>query len=69
MAGLKESARDADVRPGPGVRQEILIAPDGSVDFPWIAPDATPLVLELWREHAGGKDFPVKVIQGKIFCG
>ena len=53
----------------PDVRQEIHITPDGGIEFPWVAPPATELVLALWKEHRPDRAFPVRVLHGHIYCG
>ena len=49
--------------------QEILIKDDGNVEIPWITPQASRLVLELWEELNNGKSFGVTVRFGNIYCG
>jgi hypothetical protein len=50
------------------VTQELIIHPDGSVEFPWISPAASQLILAVW-EAINREPFPVKVISGQLYCG
>jgi len=55
--------------PGRPVHQEIEITPDGKLFIPWITPEATPLVLAIWRDQMPETEFPVEVVTGRIYCG
>ena len=57
------------VPPGRPVQQEIEITPDGKLFIPWITPEATPLVLAIWRDQMPETEFPVQVVTGRIYCG
>ena len=48
--------------------QELIIRPDGSVEVPWMSPQASELVLEI-NKILSTKPFPVKVLSGLIYCG
>ncbi len=48
--------------------QALIIKPDGSVEVPWISPQASELVLEIYQ-RLSAKPFPVRVLSGKIYCG
>jgi hypothetical protein len=52
----------------PAVEQELVILPDGRVEIPWITPEATRLVLAVWRS-VSDQPFPVRVISGNLYCG
>lgn len=52
----------------PAVEQEVMILPDGRVEIPWITPEATRLVLAVWRA-VSDEPFPVAVISGNLYCG
>ena len=60
------------IPPGPGspaeYSQVMIIKPDGSVEVPWITPQATVLVLEIYN-ILNQKPFPAKVLKGNIYCG
>jgi hypothetical protein len=49
--------------------QEILIRNDGSVEIPWITPQASNLVMDLWKHFNKEEPFPVTVLSGHIYCG
>ena len=53
----------------PEILQEILIRKDGSVEIPWITPQASSLVMDLWKHFNKGEPFPVTVLSGHIYCG
>ena len=69
---------DAEKRNSPKIRseiskeqsidQEIVIRPDGRVEIEWITPEATRLVLEVYRV-VSAEPFPVRVISGNLYCG
>ena len=48
---------------------EIIINADGSLWIPWFSPEATGLVVELWRACMPGWEFPVGGANGNIYCG
>ncbi|MGE5257090.1 MAG: hypothetical protein ACM3KE_10480 [Hyphomicrobiales bacterium] len=50
------------------VVQEMIILPDGRVELPWITPEATCLVLAVWRAFSD-EPFPVRVLSGNLYCG
>ncbi len=50
------------------ISQALIIKPDGSLEVPWISPQASELVLEIYH-ILSVKPFPVKVLSGKIYCG
>ena len=52
----------------PAVEQELVILPDGRVEIPWITPEATRMVLAVWRA-VSDQPFPVRVISGNLYCG
>ena len=58
----------ARIAEGPAVVQELVIRPDGRVEIPWITPEATPLVLAVWRA-VSDEPFPVGVLSGNLYCG
>ena len=49
--------------------QEILITKEGHVVIPWIKPEASRLVLDLWESFNKKESFPVTVFSGHIYCG
>ena len=55
-------------RGGP-VYQEIIIRGDGKVVIPWVAPQASNLVVDLWRQFYGSSPFPVRALTNHIYCG
>ena len=71
--GKKRNANSNEaVPPGPDSPDErpqtLIIRPDGSVEVPWISPQASELVLEIYHKLSA-KPFPVRVLSGKIYCG
>jgi hypothetical protein len=50
------------------IEQELIILPDGRVELPWITPEATGLVLAVWRA-VSDEPFPVRVLSGNLYCG
>jgi len=50
------------------ILQEIIINKNGDLEFPWITPKATSLILCLW-EFNSGMSFPITVLSGNIYCG
>lgn len=50
------------------ILQEIIINKNGDLEFPWITPKATSLILCLW-EFNSGNSFPITVLSGNIYCG
>ena len=69
---MSEEVKDNESNaPSPSrpVEQEIEIGPDGQLYIPWIAPEATQLVLAIWRDQMPETDFPVQVLTGRIYCG
>jgi hypothetical protein len=52
----------------PAVEQEMMILPDGRIEIPWITPEATGLVLAVYRA-VSDEPFPVRVISGNVYCG
>ena len=71
--GKKANANSNEVIPsGPGPpaenSQAVIIKPDGSVEVPWISPQASELVLAI-NHTLSAKPFPVRVLSGKIYCG
>jgi hypothetical protein len=58
----------AKIAEEPAVEQEVLILPDGGVEISWITPEATGLVLAVFRA-VSDEPFPVRVLAGNLYCG
>lgn len=64
--GLPEAR--AKISEEPAVEQEVMILPDGRIEIPWITPEATDLVLAVFRA-VSEEPFPVGVLSGNLYCG
>jgi hypothetical protein len=52
------------------ISQEIILKPDGTLLIPWITPDASKLVREIWRTLNEKVPFPILSSDDKnIYCG
>jgi hypothetical protein len=72
MDAAAEEARatgtDSRICEGRAVEQELVIRPDGRLEIPWVTPEATRLVVEVYTA-VSDEPFPVGIVSGNLYCG